>query len=1337
MTAAAGNADHSATWFASVDEDACAGSGNLVCVKFDEAALGFVAGALAGLVTTSQVTGAVGALPIGPIKRFLIGYRMGVHRTCPDCKVESGTVNHFGHVENGVGIADWLRSTGADVVFGAGGYTGSVAIMRSASLGSHVIGVDTDEFEGTFANENASVRSMVLSSAMKKLDVTVELVVSLFLGIPTSDTVPEVVDGTLTLDYANGGVGLADCHLACTTIGAQKWSTATRLERSIGAGNVLVPMSPDNSYIHDTPLQSNSFEVAANSASPPSARTQFAMTTWSTLWKNHFVVFGGLGDSGVLNDLWLYEIDFAKWLPADHGLTTGSPPPPLQKSCAVSLGAFLERKVVIFGGKDENDQQSDKSYMFAGQPPFPWVADYADIHYEWTHLSSGGTPPAVEGPGCAAFNETCALVFGGRAFGGLTSDLDLLCLNNGVADWTNVWEASGGGNGPAKRERAAVAVVSGSAVGLSAENVLVVAGGIDSIANLWLTDVWAFSLSDLEWTALPTLPFEVQSTPLLFTAVPDGAVADVLVLQFTSDTESYGPGAMTLDLGKAIWSVQPGYFMSPPADGLELGAAVWTGVSTWLFGGQSSDGSASLGELYKADFAFKKDCPPGQESDGADCVDCPTGFFSLGGSGESCNQCPPGRAAPNPGTASCGLCDAGRFSGAGSANCTSCPAGTSTNNGRGESECSNCASGQYAGVPGQAACTLCELGRYVSATGSSECNACEGDLTTAYPGTPSIDLCVCAEDSYRPVQAGSINRSDCEPCPSGMTCATGSDMIFMPGSSAEIAGGTIPLVDEGYYTTFHEPLSVYLCGQSSHCIGGLPETCAGSRSGLNCAICPEGTSPGNPGCDTCPASTFALFIVAVIVALVVVPVGLYYWGNSVVSTRTSTFLGASLAAGIIVTVAQVFGTFSRLTVPWPTSVGNTLSGFSILMFDPRSVGVECVLGSDGVNDYIFQAIAPFVMIVVFLALYFGSRLLPLIGQPAWESDKVLNSVGAFFQVVFIALVGVSMVPLQCYSHPNGEKSIVMYPEFLCGQDEHTTLVAFGIVVFLFVVLPALALHIWATIKATSSTLRIGANAALLVRFRFVFYRFRPDVWWWGNVYMIRQLLLAMGPIVQPDDPNFQVIFVVATLSFYVALLCAYWPWKTPELNLLDCISSLMLSLIVVSVSSFMPKSDWDGEHLGLMWTMLSFVFVLNVAMMLFVIFSMFSKGPTGLFGFRYPREKIMLEFAQEWAALCKLHTTFDVGATAEWLESMNDYDRQAIDRAISVSQAYGIAGTRTIISTKSIPRVVLDKAELKRLSQMPSALDAVPASNLKTEDPELEGPALAGSDGNDVPDEEA
>merc|ERR1719277_1150574 len=137
---------------------------------------------------------------------------------------------------------------------------------------------------------------------------------------------------------------------------------------------------------------------------------------------------------------------------------------------------------------------------------------------------------------------------------------------------------------------------------------------------------------------------------------------------------------------------------------------------------------------------------------------------------------------------------------------------------------------------------------------------------------------------------------------------------------------------------------------------------------------------------------------------------------------------------------------------------------------------------------------------------------------------------------------------------------------------------------------------------------------------------------------------------------------------------------------------MMLSLIVVSVSSFMPASEWDGEHLGLMWTMLSFIFLLNSAMIIFVFVSIFSKGPTGLFGFRYPRSRNMREFAQEWATLCKVHNKFDVSATAEWLESMNDYDRMAIDRAISVSQAYGIAGTRTIISDKSMARVCLDKA---------------------------------------------
>src|SRR4030042_1616114 len=62
---------------------------------------------------------------------------------------------------------------GADVIFGAGGPTGSGGIQGAAQEGAWVIGVDQDEYFTTFKKGATDGADKLLSSAMKRVDVAV------------------------------------------------------------------------------------------------------------------------------------------------------------------------------------------------------------------------------------------------------------------------------------------------------------------------------------------------------------------------------------------------------------------------------------------------------------------------------------------------------------------------------------------------------------------------------------------------------------------------------------------------------------------------------------------------------------------------------------------------------------------------------------------------------------------------------------------------------------------------------------------------------------------------------------------------------------------------------------------------------------------------------------------------------------------------------------------------------------------------------------------------------------------------------------------------------------
>jgi len=148
---------------------------NVAGLIFHEDVSGFLAGALAGLMTESNVVGGVYGCPfIPPVARFEVGYYNGAKYVNPD--VEVLNVYHPGSLdvcftdpEFAAETASTLIGEGADVMFGAGGLTGNGALIAACNVGVKVIGVDVDQF-----NTLPEVQDCILSSATKGLtaDVT-------------------------------------------------------------------------------------------------------------------------------------------------------------------------------------------------------------------------------------------------------------------------------------------------------------------------------------------------------------------------------------------------------------------------------------------------------------------------------------------------------------------------------------------------------------------------------------------------------------------------------------------------------------------------------------------------------------------------------------------------------------------------------------------------------------------------------------------------------------------------------------------------------------------------------------------------------------------------------------------------------------------------------------------------------------------------------------------------------------------------------------------------------------------------------------------------------------
>jgi len=217
--------------FAGVDQFQAETIPNCAGLIFSEDQSGFLAGCLAGLMTKSNVVGIVCGMEIPPVIKFRKGYENGVKYVNPKAKVLGVYIDSFTAPDRGKEAALSQIAEGADVIFGAGGPTGSGGIMAAAAQGVWVIGVDQDEYLTTFGKGSVKGADKLLSSAMKRVDVAVytairNAVIDLWQG------------GNLLFEAKNDGVGLAPFHDAEKAIPQEVKDKLAQIAKDMKEGKV-------------------------------------------------------------------------------------------------------------------------------------------------------------------------------------------------------------------------------------------------------------------------------------------------------------------------------------------------------------------------------------------------------------------------------------------------------------------------------------------------------------------------------------------------------------------------------------------------------------------------------------------------------------------------------------------------------------------------------------------------------------------------------------------------------------------------------------------------------------------------------------------------------------------------------------------------------------------------------------------------------------------------------------------------------------------------------------------------------------------------------------------
>jgi simple sugar transport system permease protein len=223
--------------FVVVDHEPLPESKNVTGLLFAEDEAGFLAGALAGLVTESGTVGFVGGQDVPPVRKFQRGFKHGLAHTNRRAQVLETHTESFTDLDAGREAGTELVMHGADVIFAAAGLSGSGAIRAAAQEDAWVIGVDQDQWRTTFEDGQAPGSEKLLTSAVKRVDQAVYVAV-------TQAVAKGLQSGAKRFNLSNEGVGLAPYHAADVAVPSEVRGKIQEVAGGLRSGRIRTHVGP-------------------------------------------------------------------------------------------------------------------------------------------------------------------------------------------------------------------------------------------------------------------------------------------------------------------------------------------------------------------------------------------------------------------------------------------------------------------------------------------------------------------------------------------------------------------------------------------------------------------------------------------------------------------------------------------------------------------------------------------------------------------------------------------------------------------------------------------------------------------------------------------------------------------------------------------------------------------------------------------------------------------------------------------------------------------------------------------------------------------------------------
>ena len=479
-------------------------------------------------------------------------------------------------------------------------------------------------------------------------------------------------------------------------------------------------------------------------------------------------------------------------------------------------------------------------------------------------------------------------------------------------------------------------------------------------------------------------------------------------------------------------------------------------------------------------------------------------------------------------------------------------------------------------------CTPCAQGFYQDVVGKQECKACLVHQATLLLGATGAHECKCVEGYYREDPS-----SPCVPCKKGMSCPFGSEMSqYWDWHRAGRSESTqkdfmFPMVESRYTSDGSLPLSIFLCKSSDRCPGGPPGTCGPNllTDVGSCAHCEEKWFWDGEKCAECTdfeASSVLFPIIPLILGPMVVCF-IYRLFRDDPEKWGSWQNGGAAIVFILLNHFQITTLASSANIQFPDSID---SWFGAWAFSDDMISIfkpECAGFASLEKSMITRSLGPVIMAVIFVLVFACSQLVKNVsGQPvAMDQDRTLNIYFSIILTFFAGIVSMCITIFKCHDNPNGKWTLSRDESVICYEDKWSSMLALACISCIVYILGFGALCVYIITVAPHRFQEVSFQR----RWKFLFIKYRPDVWWWTIAFCLKSFLMNIGFIFL-DTGIAQMLWILAVCAIYAGHAMYWNPWRHRNANFAEVYGHMVLLAVLAILVWYSYESAEDPDTIG-------------------------------------------------------------------------------------------------------------------------------------------------------------